>query len=91
MTKPVLIMADLQGFPMAPEGETGKFRALPASFGKQTGLEGLGVKSVTAQSGKRACPPHNHLGKDEMFEIPEGEGPYWFDETEYRVREGQGI
>lgn len=81
MTKPVFGVSDLQGNPMAPVG----------SFGKQIGLEGPGVKSVTVPLGKRAFSVHTHLGNCEMFAALEGQGTCRFGATEHAVRDGQDI
>lgn len=79
---------ELSGFPMAPRGGSERFGATVASFGREIGLEGLGVMLTTVEPGKRAFPFHNHLGNDEMFVILEGEGVYRIGADEVAVRAG---
>lgn len=88
MTRPVVTLADLEGYPMAPDGESERFGAGVAPFSDKIGLERLGVTLITVEPGKRGFPFHNHLANDEMFIILEGEGTYRFGESEYTIKAG---
>ena len=88
MTSPVIHIDDVQTFSVAPEAGSERFGAAIAPLGQTMGLSGLGATLINVEPGKRAFPFHNHLGKDEMFVILEGEGTYRFGEGEHPLRAG---
>lgn len=87
MTKPVVSMHEVDGFPMQ-RGTGDLFAAKVAPIGRMIGSTGLGAMLTVVAPGKRAFPFHNHLGNDEMFVILEGEGTYRFGADEYPVKAG---
>lgn len=88
MTKPVVTLSDLQGFPMAPDGGSDRFEAKVAPFGDAIGLSRLGATRITLAPGKRGFPFHNHLANDEMFVILEGEGTFRYGASQHSIKAG---
>ena len=87
--QPVVSVADLEGFPMGPEGGSDRMGAkLIGQMGDALGLTGLGLTYTVVEPGKRAFPFHNHLGNDEAFVILDGAGLYRFGTGEYPVKPG---
>jgi len=88
MKTPVVTPSEMPAFPMAPEAPSERFGAQVTALTPHLALSGLGCMSVEVLPGRRAFPFHNHLGKDEMFVILEGEGTYRFGARSFAIKAG---
>jgi uncharacterized cupin superfamily protein len=71
-----------------PFGQGEAVQAIRRDLGRAAGSALIGLKHVTVEPGKLACPAHCHSAEEEIFVVLEGEGVCILDEHEYPVRRG---
>ena len=85
----IVALEEVEPQQFGPSGRT--VRAARRDLARAAGSIRTGLKHVTVEDGKLACPPHCHSAEEEVFVVLDGEGVCILDEEEHPVRRGHVI